>query len=257
MFYGLSNLKNITIGNGVTSIGNNVFGWCTSIEKIILPNSVTSITSTTFKDCFNLSLIDLGDGLQAIPDQAFRGMWNLRTIYIGKSVTEIGESAFFSTGTLKKVVVAGNLSTIGNASFGMIQSQTGTSPTFEIIFLGNPPLAFAGDPFIYSQNFTIKYSGRNNMWDSIAGLGANYLLNTYTLTEYIEPKTSLTFSQKTNNIYNLKFNSVIGSDYTIESSEDLSAWSSYLTGIRGDDSIKDVDFSFTLNKMFIRVRHTQ
>ena len=95
------------------------------------------------------------------------------------------------------------------------------------------------------------------MWDSIAGLGANYLLNTYTLTEYIEPKTSLTFSQKTNNIYNLKFNSVIGSDYTIESSEDLSAWSSYLTGIRGDDSIKDVDFSFTLNKMFIRVRHTQ
>ena len=39
------------LSNGVTSIGNSAFYYCTALTSVTIPDSVTSIESTAFGDC--------------------------------------------------------------------------------------------------------------------------------------------------------------------------------------------------------------
>jgi hypothetical protein len=52
---GNSNLTNVIIGTGVTSIGDYVFGDCSSLTTITIPNSVTSIGDFAFFGCSSLT----------------------------------------------------------------------------------------------------------------------------------------------------------------------------------------------------------
>ena len=70
----------ITVPNGVTSIGDHAFYGCTSLTSITIPNSVTSIGNGAFLAC------------------------SLTSVTIPKSVTSIGELAFYGCSALDSVV---------------------------------------------------------------------------------------------------------------------------------------------------------
>ena len=57
-FAGRDNLENITIPNGVTSIGSHAFDHC-GFTSITIPNNVTSIGSDAFSRCWNLTSITI------------------------------------------------------------------------------------------------------------------------------------------------------------------------------------------------------
>ena len=42
-FYGCSNLKDVVLKDGVTTIGEGAFQYCSSLSNINIPKSVTSI----------------------------------------------------------------------------------------------------------------------------------------------------------------------------------------------------------------------
>ena len=44
-------MRSIIIPDGVTSIGNNAFGWCESLKSIVIPDGVTSIGESAFFGC--------------------------------------------------------------------------------------------------------------------------------------------------------------------------------------------------------------
>ena len=44
-------IKTVTIGDGITSIGDYAFMGCTGMTEMTLPNSVTSIGGNAFFDC--------------------------------------------------------------------------------------------------------------------------------------------------------------------------------------------------------------
>ena len=50
-FDGCSNLTSVTIGNGVTEIGEFAFDGCSNLTSVTIPNSVTSIEKYAFRDC--------------------------------------------------------------------------------------------------------------------------------------------------------------------------------------------------------------
>ena len=56
---------------GVTSIGDGAFSYCTGLTQITLAEALTSIGDRAFASCTGLTQIILPDGLTFIGDRAF------------------------------------------------------------------------------------------------------------------------------------------------------------------------------------------
>ena len=97
----LWDIATVTIGNGVTSIGNRAFYDCVSLNSVIIPNSVTSIGMYAFHDCSGLTSIEIPNNVTSIGDFAFNGCSGLTRVTIPNSVTNIGRGAFDDCSGLK------------------------------------------------------------------------------------------------------------------------------------------------------------
>ncbi len=80
-FYDCSNLTSVTIGNGVTEIGNGAFRNCSKLTSITIPDSVTEIGGYAFEDCSNLTSVTIGNGVTSIGSGAFYDYDNLTEVY--------------------------------------------------------------------------------------------------------------------------------------------------------------------------------
>lgn len=60
-FRGFESIKNVTIGNDVSIIGNEAFFNCTGISSIVISNSVTEIGLFAFYNCTNLERVGISD----------------------------------------------------------------------------------------------------------------------------------------------------------------------------------------------------
>ena len=74
------NLTNVTIPDGVTSIGQYAFENCSNLTSIDLPESLTSIGRSAFQSCTSLTSIDLPESLTKIGNNAFQDCRSLKTI---------------------------------------------------------------------------------------------------------------------------------------------------------------------------------
>ena len=77
-------LLNVTLSNGVKSIGSEAFD-NSGLQSIVIPNSVETIGANAFENCVNLSSVILPEGLTKIPDWAFAGCSNLKSITVNWS----------------------------------------------------------------------------------------------------------------------------------------------------------------------------
>ena len=93
-FSGCGKLASVTVGNGVTSIGDGAFIGCSNFNNIIIPESVTGIGAGAFNGCSSLRSIIIPDGVTVIGEKTFGGCRGLISITIPESVTGIGEVAF-------------------------------------------------------------------------------------------------------------------------------------------------------------------
>ena len=89
-----SQIKNVVIEDGVTSIGNYAFCDYKSLESVSLPNSVTEIGEGVFDGCENLTKINIPNSVAKIGAFAFAGCELSKGLHIPNSVTEIGKLAF-------------------------------------------------------------------------------------------------------------------------------------------------------------------
>ena len=93
LFYQAAKLSSVTIGNGVTTIGDRAFQEAgTSVEEMVVTmgNGVTSIGEYAFYSCSHLKAVTLPSSLTEIKNNAFQST-NLNGIIIPASVTNIGD----------------------------------------------------------------------------------------------------------------------------------------------------------------------
>ena len=108
--WGNYNIKQIIIGDGVTTIGRYAFYNCSVLTSVTIPNSVTEIGGSAFENCSALT-----------------------SVTIPNSVTEIGSGAFFKCSALSSVTIPNSVTTIGDYAF--------TNYKAKIIWLTNTPPA--------------------------------------------------------------------------------------------------------------------
>lgn len=81
-FRGCPNLSSVTIQEGVTYIGSSVFACCPSLTSIVIPNSVSIVDQWAFAQDSNIVSITLGSGITALGFDVFERCYNLRSLTI-------------------------------------------------------------------------------------------------------------------------------------------------------------------------------
>lgn len=116
-FYGCTQITSLTLENGLTEIGASAFNRCGSLASVTLPDSVKIIGKSAFNECGNLTYAKIGNGVTYIAYGAFMGCENLSTLILGNSVAEICEGAFYSCNSLSSVTIPASAIFIGKEAF--------------------------------------------------------------------------------------------------------------------------------------------
>ena len=117
-------IKTVKIQNGVTSIGDGAFAYCTSLTSIEIPSGVTSIRDYAFDNCTSLTSIEIPSGVTSIRDHAFDNCTSLTSIEIPSGVTSIGNSAFKNCTSLASIEIPSSVTSIGNEAFAYCTNLT-------------------------------------------------------------------------------------------------------------------------------------
>ena len=128
-------VKQIIIGDGVTTIGQAAFRNRSSLTSVTIPNSVTTIKEYAFSDCSFLTSVTIPNSVTTIGGWAFSDCSSLTSVTIPNSVMTIGDWAFSGCSSLKNFTFGSGLQSIGQEAFSdcinitQISSEAVVPPT--------------------------------------------------------------------------------------------------------------------------------
>ena len=110
-------LREVSLPEGLISIGKLTFMDCQKLQEIRLPKSLKTLGEGTFASCFALTEIEFPEGLETIGDGVLFHCLSLTSVVIPASVTEMGDRPFSGDWALKTVEIKGNVPRLSNYSF--------------------------------------------------------------------------------------------------------------------------------------------
>lgn len=132
-----ASIRSISIGDGVTSIGNWAFGLYAETSgftfygitgNISVPSSVTSIGNYAFQYCKATGTLTIANGVATIGNYAFAGCKFTGSLTIPDSVTSIGHDAFEGcSGFTGNLTIPASVTSIGTEAFVYCSGLTSLS----------------------------------------------------------------------------------------------------------------------------------
>ena len=154
----------IVIPNGVTTIGNGIFQFNTSITSVVIPDSVTTIGDNAFDQCESLKTVTFGTNSQltTIGVSAFSFCPNIESISISDSVTSIGKHAFYDCNSLSTVYYGGTAEEWADISIDSTGNDKLTSAT--VYYYSETEPALNEDETAYDGNYWHFVEGEIVIW---------------------------------------------------------------------------------------------
>ena len=106
----------LTIPDGVTSIGDRTFSFCSGLTSVTIPNGVISIGQSAFENCSGLTSITIPESVTTINGSVFSGCSSLASVTIPKNIISI-YSVFRDCTGLTTVILPDGLRAIGDYAF--------------------------------------------------------------------------------------------------------------------------------------------
>lgn len=117
VFFDCPNLKSVSFPNGLTQIGTKAFYGCTGLGTLNLPNSLTRIDEYAFSHCSSLTSLSIPGSLTTIKNATFSGCTSLDSLFIQDGITQIGSSAFSNCSGLKVTSIPSSVTSITKGAF--------------------------------------------------------------------------------------------------------------------------------------------
>lgn len=110
-------LTEITLSEGLKTIGKYAFAGCKSLEKVVIPEGVTAIDACAFYNCTSLKTVELPDSMQKIDSAVFMLCTSLEGITLPRQVTYISSSCFADCSSLKEISMLGEVTYVSQYAF--------------------------------------------------------------------------------------------------------------------------------------------
>jgi len=186
-FSGCSSIEEISIPEGVTSLGN-VFGGCTALKSITIPSSVTYIDFYLFPSCTSLEniIIDENNDSYCAIDGIVYNKPITKIVYVQKNnifshvtipegVTEIQDSAFWGCHNLNSITLPSTLLNIERGAFAYCSNLTTLNIPYGVTNIGE-------SAFMYCINLT-----NINIPNSITSIGDSAFFYCNSLSSIVIP----------------------------------------------------------------------
>ena len=134
------------IPEGVTSIGDYAFIYCSRLTGVTIPEGVTSIGNAAFGECSGLSGITIPKSVTSIGDYAFVYCSGLASVTIPEGITSIGVAVFGGCTCLEGIQVSN-----GNSTFKSIDGVMFTNSGDTIVCY---PAGKAGAHYVIPESVT-------------------------------------------------------------------------------------------------------
>ena len=192
-------LTSVTMGKSVTTIGSNAFEGCASLTSITIPDSVTTIGAEAFVGCDSLNY-NQKDGLKYIGNDNNKYFYlagvvsnDIISASIDDNCKVIGGYAFSNCTTLTSVTIGNSVTTIGDGAFEGCALLSSITIPDSVMTIGSN--AFKGCKYTTSEN--LNYIG-NEQNPYLVLVGAiDKTLSTYNInpnTKYISNAFEACFS---------------------------------------------------------------
>lgn len=112
-----TNIKEINLNNGITSIGDVAFQNCSALVDFAIPETVNTIGDYAFYKNIALKDIYIPDAVAVIPNYGFYGCSSLKTLVISRNATSVGYAAFYNCVSLPQINIPNKVATIKDLAF--------------------------------------------------------------------------------------------------------------------------------------------
>lgn len=165
-FFGLGDLKTVSLPSTLTSIGDMAFYCCGGLESIEIPGKVEYIGKKAFALCPCIASVKIPDSVSYIGDSAFEGDSLLVSLTIGKGVEAIGSSAFALCPLPESIDIPDGAVSIGSGAFSFSENLKTVTIPDSVTVIGEGAFELCNNEITvrgYTGSFAEEYALANSL----------------------------------------------------------------------------------------------